>query len=145
MAGNSKEQKAGVTTLISNKVAFHTQRMIKDEVCHFMMMNLTRKIESFLTWMHLSNLSCSLLLQCHHFCSVLHRPLGCHQAPPQFILPSAASVALLPFRWLLVIKPQALGMMCPYRCSLLCAVPTPFYFCPVTAVTLHRFHQSSGL
>lgn len=67
MVGNSKEQKAGVTTLISNKVAFHTQRMIKDEVRHFMMMNLTRKIESFLTWMHLSDLSCSLLLQCRQF------------------------------------------------------------------------------
>lgn len=35
---NSKEQKAGVSTLISNKIAFHTKCIIKDEWYHVMMM-----------------------------------------------------------------------------------------------------------
>lgn len=35
---NSKEQKAGVSTLISNKVGFHTKCIIKDEWYHVMMM-----------------------------------------------------------------------------------------------------------
>lgn len=35
---NSKEQKAGLSTLISNKMAFHTKCIIKDEWHHVMMM-----------------------------------------------------------------------------------------------------------
>lgn len=53
----------------------------------------------------------------------------CHQAPPQVILPSAASVALLPFRWLLVIKPDPWAWCVPkVQSPLLCA--HPFLFLP---------------
>lgn len=110
---NSKEQKAEVTTLISNKVPFHTKYIIEDEVCYFVKMKDSTHQEDriILNLDDLSHLSSSLLLQCHHLSSDLYQP---HHAPPQFIPRSVASVVIPQFRWLLMIKPRFLSMLCPY-------------------------------
>lgn len=100
---NSKQQKAGVSTLISNKIAFHTKCIIKDEWYHVIMMKDSTHREDRV----ILNLDALLISVTFSLPSVsplefsFHQP-GLPSHRMQFILHSAASVAISLLRWLLV-------------------------------------------
>lgn len=110
---NSKEQKAGVSTLISNKIAFHTKCVIKDEWCHVMMMKDSTHQEDRV----ILNLDAPLKSVMFSLPSVSPLEFSPSSAPGfssclmQFILHSAASVAFPLLRQILKIKPRFLSIV----------------------------------